>query len=279
VPDAIPSAHAAPDLAGLADLFAPRAVAVVGAGRDPKSVGAVVMRNLLTGGFKGPVMPVNPKAEAIEGVLAYADVETLPVAPDLAVVCTPAQVVPEVIDALGRKGARAAVIISAGFSEAGEAGRALQAKTVEIARRHSMRLIGPNCVGVIAPGAALNASFAHRAAPQGGIGFLSQSGAVLTSVLDWAADRGVGFSVMASMGAMADVDFGDMIGFLAEDEATRAILIYAEQITDAPKFMAAARAAARLKPVIAIKPGRHAEAAEAAFSHTGGERDSCQGAC
>lgn len=279
MPDAIPSAHAAPDLAGLADLFAPRAVAVVGAGRDPKSVGAVVMRNLLTGGFKGPVMPVNPKAEAIEGVLAYADVETLPVAPDLAVVCTPAQVVPEVIDALGRKGARAAVIISAGFSEAGEAGRALQAKTVEIARRHSMRLIGPNCVGVIAPGAALNASFAHRAAPQGGIGFLSQSGAVLTSVLDWAADRGVGFSVMASMGAMADVDFGDMIGFLAEDEATRAILIYAEQITDAPKFMAAARAAARLKPVIAIKPGRHAEAAEAAFSHTGGERDSCQGAC
>jgi len=268
VPDAA-APPAAADLSGLDTLFAPAAVAVVGAGRDPMSVGAVVMRNLLTGGFKGPVMPVNPKAQAIEGVLAYPDIASLPAVPDLAVVCTPARVVPDVVRALGEKGAQAAVIISAGFSEAGEEGRARQAETVEVARSFGMRLIGPNCVGVIAPGAALNASFAHRQAPAGGIGFLSQSGAVLTSVLDWAADRGIGFSVMTSMGAMADIDFGDMIAFLAQDDDTRAILIYAEQITDAPKFMAAARAAAQRKPVIAIKPGRHAEAAEAAFSHTG----------
>lgn len=253
----------------LEPMFRPASIAVIGASRRPRTVGQVVVRNLIEGGFSGPIWPVNPKADDIAGLRAFPDLAALPAAPDLAVLCTPAPVIPDLIAELGRRGTKAAIVISAGFAEAGEEGRAREAAMLKAARPHLLRILGPNCVGAIAPRAAMNASFAHRAAPTGDIAFLSQSGAVITAVLDWAAERGVGFSLIASLGGMADVDFGDLLDFLARDPETRAILLYVEQVTNAAKFMSAARAASRLKPVVVIKPGRSAAAAQAAFSHTG----------
>jgi acetyltransferase len=249
--------------------FAPASVAVIGASRREHSVGQVVTRNLIEGGFEGPIHPVNPHAESICGVLAYGSIAALPEAPDLAVVCTPARTIPEIVAELGARGTRAAVIITAGFGELGEEGARLQRRMLEAARPHLMRLMGPNCLGVAAPRAKLNASFAHRQPLPGEVAFVSQSGAVLTSVLDWAGARGIGFSLLVSLGGMADVDFGDLLDHLARDPNTSSVLLYVEHITHAGKFMSAARAAARLKPVIVIKPGRHEAAAKAAYSHTG----------
>jgi acetyltransferase len=249
--------------------FAPASVAVIGASRRERAVGHVVMKNLLEGGFEGPVRPVNPKADTICGQKAYPSIEALPETPDLAVVCTPARVTPDVVAELGARGTKAAVVITAGFGELGEEGALLQQRMLEAARPHLMRLIGPNCLGVMAPRAKLNASFAQRQPLPGEVAFVSQSGAVLTSVLDWASARGIGFSQLVSLGGMVDVDFGDMLDHLARDPATSSVLLYVEQITHAAKFMSAARAAARLKPVIVIKPGRHEAAAKAAYSHTG----------
>ncbi|MFP4002796.1 MAG: acetate--CoA ligase family protein, partial [Alphaproteobacteria bacterium] len=250
-------------------LFRPHSVAVIGASRDPASVGGVVARNLFAGGFEGPVFPVNPKATAIGSALAWPDVESLPLTPELAVIATPAPTVPGIIDALGKRGTKAAIIISAGFGEAGKEGEALQQQVLEACRPHLLRIVGPNCVGVLVPRIGLNASFAHRPARPGGIAFLSQSGAVLTSVLDWAEPRRLGFSHMVSMGGMADVDFGDMLDYLGRDPTVGSILLYMESVLHARKFMSAARAAARLKPVVVIKPGRYQAAAKAAASHTG----------
>jgi acetyltransferase len=249
--------------------FAPASVAVVGASRRARAVGHVVTKNLIEGGFQGPVYPVNPHADAVCGVQAYPSTAALPEVPGLAVICTPARTVPDIVAELGARGTKAAVVITTGFGELGEEGRRLQQRMLEAARPHLMRLMGPNCVGVMAPRAKLNASFAHRQPLPGEVAFLSQSGAVLTSVLDWASARGIGFSHMVSLGGMADVDFGDMLDLLARDPATTSVLLYVEQITNAAKFMSAARAAARLKPVIVIKPGRHEAAAKAAYSHTG----------
>jgi len=253
----------------LDSIFKPKSVALIGASRRPGSVGAVLAHNLMTGGFDGPVFPVNPGAEAIQSVMAYPDVESLPSTPDLAVVCTPPDTVPGVIDALGRRGTKGAVVITAGFGELGDEGKALQQKFLDAAKPHLMRIVGPNCVGVIAPQAGLNASFAHIPALKGNVGFLAQSGAIITSVLDWATARGIGFSHMVSLGGMADVDFGDMLDYLARDPGVKSILLYVESITNARKFMSAARAASRVKPVVVIKAGRHEEAAKAAASHTG----------
>lgn len=253
----------------LEHMFRPRSVAVIGASRDPASVGGVVARNLFAGGFEGPVFPVNPKATAIGSALAWPDVDSLPLTPELAVIATPAPTVPGIVDALGKRGTKAVVIISAGFGEAGKEGEALQQQVLDAARPHLLRIVGPNCLGILAPGIGLNASFSHRPAKPGSIAFLSQSGAVLTSILDWAEPRGLGFSHLVSMGGMADVDFGDMLEFLARDPAVNSILIYMESVLHARKFMSAARAAARLKPVVVIKPGRHEAAAKAARSHTG----------
>lgn len=254
----------------LEHLFRPRSIAVVGASDRPQSVGATVMRNLLDGGFKGSVWPVNPKYRAVGGQRTYSDVAKLPAVPDLAVICTPPAVVPEVIDALGTLGARAAIVLTAGLAlEKTAGGRTLTAAMLDAARPHLLRILGPNCVGLLVPGVKLNASFAHTRALPGGIAFVSQSGALTTAMLDWALSRGIGFSHFVSLGDGADVDFGDLLDYLASDRDARAILLYIESITSARKFMSAARAAARNKPVIAVKAGRVAEGARAAASHTG----------
>jgi len=251
-------------------LFKPRSIAVIGASRRAGSVGAVLARNLFNGGFDGPVMPVNPKHRAVEGVLAYPDVDSLPLTPDLAVICTPPATVPDIVAQLAERGTRGAVVITAGFGEGDDAeGMALRQRMLDAARPHLMRIIGPNCLGILVPRQGLNASFSHLAPPKGRLAFVTQSGAIVTSVLDWAERRGIGFSHMISLGDMADVDFGDLLDYLANDPETRAILLYVEAVTDARKFMSAARAAARMKPVIVVKSGRHAASAKAAASHTG----------
>ncbi|GAB4353568.1 MAG: bifunctional acetate--CoA ligase family protein/GNAT family N-acetyltransferase [Immundisolibacter sp.] len=251
-------------------LFNPQSVALIGASTRPGSVGAVLARNLFGAGFNGPVMPVNPKYVAVEGVLAYKNVASLPLAPDLAVIATPPDTVPRLIAELGERGTRAAVVITAGFKESGNPrGAALQRAVLEAAQPHLLRVVGPNCVGIMVPGRGLNASFAHLSPQRGRLAFVAQSGAVITSVIDWALPRGVGFSHLVSLGDVADVDFGDMLDYLAGDPDTDAILLYLEAVVNARKFMSAARAAARVKPVVVVKAGRSQAAARAAASHTG----------
>lgn len=251
-------------------IFRPKSIALIGASPRPHSVGAVTADNLRTAGFDGPIFPVNPKYEAVAGALAYRDVAALPMAPDLAVICTPAETVPSLIADLGARGTKAAIVITAGFREAGAAkGIALERAMLEAARPHLMRVVGPNCLGVLSTPHGVNASFAQAMPKRGGVAFIAQSGAIVTTVLDWANARGIGFSHLVSLGDMADVDFGDMLDYLATDDATSAILLYIEAVTYARKFMSAARAAARVKPVIAIKAGREPAGAKAASSHTG----------
>jgi acetyltransferase len=251
-------------------MFRPRSIAVFGASARPQSVGAALMTNLMNGSFDGPIMPVNPKATALHGIMTYKDVASLPLTPDLAVIATPPDTVPALVDELGKRGTRAAVILTAGFAE-GEAasGKARSAQMLAAARPYLMRIIGPNCLGIAVPGIGLNATFAPAALVSGNIAFLTQSGALATTVLDWALPRGIGFSAIVSMGDMSDVDFGDLLDYVALDEATHAILIYAEGITQARKFMSAARRTARIKPIIVVKSGRAEEGARAASSHTG----------
>ncbi|MGQ0579810.1 MAG: bifunctional acetate--CoA ligase family protein/GNAT family N-acetyltransferase [Betaproteobacteria bacterium] len=251
-------------------LFRPASVAVIGASERPQSLGATVMRNLLAGGYAGPIFPVNPKHTSVSGMRAVADVGSLDRAPGLAVVCTPPQTIPGIIDQLGAKGGKAAVVLTAGLGAMTNAqGRRLTQAMLDAAKPHLLRILGPNCVGLLVPTIGLNASFAHTGARPGKIAFVSQSGALTTALLDWTNSRGIGFSHFISLGDSADVDFGDVLDYLAGDPATTAILLYVEAITNARKFMSAARAAARNKPVIAVKSGRVAESAKAAASHTG----------
>jgi acetyltransferase len=251
-------------------IFAPKSVALIGATNRPRAVGAVVAKNLLCAGFSGSIMPVNPKHGWVCGARCYADVASLPVAPDLAVICTPPDTVPGLIAELGAKGTKGAVVVTAGFRDAGsDAGRKLEREMLEAARPHLMRIVGPNCIGTVSTAIGLNASFAPGKALQGHVAFVAQSGAIVGTVMDWAASRGIGFSHLVSLGDMADVDFGDMLDYLANDPDTHAVVLYIEGITQARKFLSAARAAARLKPVIAIKAGRAPQAARAAASHTG----------
>jgi len=254
----------------LESLFHPTSVAVIGASDRLNSIGGLVMRNMLRGGFAGPVMPVNPKRQAVAGVLTYPDVASLPVTPDMAILCTPPETVLELITALGERGTRAAIVLTAGLGAVPPgATRSLREQMLEIARQHSMRILGPNCLGLLVPGIGLNASFAHLEALPGKVAFVSQSGALGTAVIDWARAHNIGFSHFVSMGDAADVDFGDVLDYLAIDPGTRAILLYIESLTDVRKFMSAARSAARNKPVLVIKSGRNAEGARAAASHTG----------
>jgi len=251
-------------------LFKPKSIALVGASTRPGSVGAVLARNLLRGGFDGPVMPVNPKHRVVESVQAYANVELLPETPDLAVIATPPRTVPGIVEQLAARGTRAAIVVTAGFGEsAGGAGRELQERMLQAARPHLLRVVGPNCLGVLVPGRGINASFAQLQPRPGTIAFVTQSGAIATAVLGWAHARGIGFSHVVSLGDMADVDFGDMLDYLASDPRARAILLYMEAVTHTRKFMSAARAAARTKPVIVVKAGRRPEGARAAATHTG----------
>lgn len=255
-------------------MFQPKSVAVIGASKRARSVGQVLSRNLYGAGFDGPVMAVNPNATAIEATLAYPTIDDLPVTPDLAVICTPPQSVPGIVDTLGRRGTRAAVVITAGFGEAGTPeqraeGHKLMQATLDAARPHLLRIVGPNCVGILVPKLGLNASFVHVNPLPGSIALVTQSGAVATSIVDWATHRGIGFSKIISLGDMSDVDFGDCLDYLARDPDTKSILLYVESVTDARKFMSAGRFAARTKPVIVIKSGRNEAAARAAASHTG----------
>jgi acetyltransferase len=250
-------------------LFRPRSVALIGASARPGSVGAVIARNLLRAGFAGDLLLVNPHLTAIDSVPVHRDISSLPHPPDLAVIATPPDTVPGIVAELGARGTRAAIVITAGFGELGEHGRGLQRAMLDAARPYLLRLIGPNCVGLIVPGIGLDASFSHLAPPSGDIAFVSQSGAMITAMLDWAAPRGIGFSHVVSLGDMADVDFGDMLDWLATEHGTGAILLYAEGVTNGRKFMSAARRAARLKPVLVLKAGRSRQGARAAASHTG----------
>lgn len=243
----------------------PRSVAVIGASDRQGSVGRVVINNIVTGGFDGEIWPVNPKHDEIAGRRCYGRVEDIPGVPDLAVIATPPSTVPEIIRQLGEKGTRTAVVITAGLN--GDNG--LRQAMLDAAKPFLFRIIGPNTVGLMVPAAKLNASFAHMAVRPGGVALLSQSGAIATSLIDWAADKSIGFSHIVSLGDMADVDVGDCLDLLAGDAKTHAIVMYLESIPHPRKFMSAARAAARLKPVVVIKPGRHAEAAKAAATHTG----------
>jgi acetyltransferase len=243
--------------------LAPRSVAVIGASTEEGSVGGTLTKNVLAGGFKGEVYLVNPHHDAIGGRRCFLDIAALPEAPELAVIATPPGTVPELVGALGKKGTRAVVVITAGL------GPELKQAMLDQARPYLLRIIGPNCLGIAVPGLGLHANFGLNQPAPGKLAFLSQSGALVTGILDWAAARNIGFSYVVSMGDMTDVDVGDLLDFLAADISTGAILLYLETIPAARKFMSAARSAARAKPVIAIKSGRTRESARAAATHTG----------
>ncbi|MEJ8837894.1 bifunctional acetate--CoA ligase family protein/GNAT family N-acetyltransferase [Ramlibacter sp. AN1133] len=253
----------------LESLFAPRSVAIVGVSARPGNLGAIVLRNLRQGGFRGPLWLVDRQEGEVDGLRVHAGVAALPEAPELAVVCTPAETVPGLIEALAARGTRAAIVLSAGLRQPGPDGRPLQQAMLDAARPALLRILGPNCIGVLVPRSRLNASFAPGQALPGAIAFVTQSGALATSMLDWSNAHGIGFSHFVSLGDSADVDFGDVLDYLASDGGTRAILMYMESLKHARKFMSAARAAARNKPVIVVKAGRAPEGARAAASHTG----------
>jgi acetyltransferase len=251
-------------------IFKPQRIALVGVSPNPKSVSARILANLIGGGFRGVVYPVSPSVEAVMGIPCFPNVGALPKTADLGILCAPAAQVPGLVRECGQAGIHGLIIISAGFRETGPAGRALEDAVLAEARRfEGLRILGPNCLGVISPGLPLNASFAGAMPRPGHVAFVSQSGALCTSVLDWAAEEKLGFSHFISTGNMLDIDFGDLIDYLGEDEATKSILLYIESIPDARKFMTAARAFARMKPIVAYKAGRFPESAAAAASHTG----------
>jgi acetyltransferase len=250
-------------------VFEPRTVAVIGATETTGSVGRSIFWNLKNGPFGGKVFPVNPRRSKVLDIDAYPSIEAVPKPIDLAVVVTPAPTVPDVIGECALAGVKAAVIISAGFKEIGPAGADLERRVLEQARRGRMRLIGPNCLGVMRPASGLNATFASQIARPGNVGFLSQSGALCTSVLDWSLRVEVGFSAFVSIGSMIDVGWGDLIDYLGDDPDTKSIVIYMESIGDARSFLSASREVALTKPIIVIKAGRTEAAAKAAASHTG----------
>ncbi len=249
-------------------LLAPASVAIIGVPERSDSLGMVVARNLLAGGFKGPIWLVDHHKGSVLGQATFADVASLPQAPDLALICTPAPSVPGLIEALGRKGTRAACVLSAGMRQTNGT-VSLEQAMLDAARPYLLRILGPNCLGLLVPGIGLNASFAPGNALAGKLAFITQSGALATAMLDWASSRGIGFSHFLSVGDTADVDFGDLLDYLASDPNTRAILMYMESVKASRKFMSAARAAARNKPVIVVKAGRAPSGAKAAASHTG----------
>jgi len=253
----------------LEPFFAPRGVAVFGASERADSVGGRIFSNLREAGFAGAVHPVNPRHGAVLGARAYASAAELPDEVDLAVIAVPAAQVPAVLEACGARGIHSAVVISAGFGEAGPEGRALLQRTLELARHLRVRLLGPNCLGVMRRPVRLNASFARGIARDGRLALVSQSGAICSAIVDWAEARGIGFSSVISLGAAADVGFGDLLDYLALDPETDAILLYVEGVDHARLFMSGLRAAARMKPVIVVKAGRHAASGRAAASHTG----------
>ncbi len=254
----------------LENIFNPQRIALIGVTANPRSVGGKVLANLVGSGFRGVVYPVNPDFEAVMGIPCFASLQQLPRPVDDGVICAPAPRVPALVRECGEAGIPGVVIVSAGFRETGPEGQALESEVQAAARRFGgMRILGPNCLGVIVPGRQLNMSFAGAMPKSGHIAFISQSGALCAAVLDWAIEENIGFSCVASIGNALDVDFGDLIDYLGEDEKTRSIILYIESIGQARKFMTAARAFARGKPIVAYKAGRFPESAQVAASHTG----------
>ena len=253
----------------LTPLFEPRSVAIIGASEREMSLGNVLVRNMLDAGFKGKLFAVNPKHEEVLGVPCYKSVEDIPQRLDLAVITTKADRVPAIVDACGRAGTKSVVVLPSGFSDAGPRGRMLEKNTVENARRHRIRLLGPNCLGILRPELGLNASFAHGSATKGSIGLISQSGALCAAILDWARPNNVGFSSVVSLGTSVDIDFGEVLEYMVSDARTESIFLYVEGIKDARRFVSALRAAARVKPVLLIKVGRHPAGSQAALMHSG----------
>lgn len=250
-------------------IFSPKVVAVIGATENKGSVGRTVFQNLGRGGFEGTVYPVNPKRSSVLCVKAYPSIAEVPEKVDLAVITTPAATVPGLIQECVAAGVPGAVVISAGFKETGPEGAALEQQVLAEARKGGMRIVGPNCLGVMVPHNGLNATFASTIARPGSVGFISQSGALCTAILDWSLRENVGFSAFVSVGSMLDVNWGDLIYYLGDDPNTKSIVIYMESIGDASAFLSAAREVALTKPIIVIKVGRTAAAAKAAASHTG----------
>lgn len=250
----------------LDSLLAPKSVALIGASPRANSVGRSIIENLRAAGFPGAIHVVNPTHRVIEGITTVKDIGELSDAPDLAVITTPPAAVPHVVEAAASKGVKTAIVITAGL---GHGAGSLSEQAVRSARSRGMRLLGPNCLGLISPLHRLNASFAGTMPRAGNLALISQSGGVAAGLVGWAASRNIGFSAIVSCGEQADVDVPDLLDHFALDRATRAILLYIESITDARKFMSAARAAARLKPVLVLKSGRHREGAAAAATHTG----------
>ena len=255
-------------MSDLRKIFNPKTVALIGASESEGSVGRAIMENLLQSGDKR-VFPVNPNRKSVLGTDSYPSIAEIPEQTDLAVIAIPARNVPDMLKQCGEAGVEGIIIVSAGFKETGEEGKMLEGQIKEIRKTYGMRIVGPNCLGIIRPSIGLNASFLKANPEPGKIAFISQSGALGTAILDWAINTRVGFSLFASLGSMIDVDFGDLIDFLGDDPETKSIMLYMEGMGSAKKFMSAARGFARNKPIIVLKPGRFAESARAALSHTG----------
>jgi acetyltransferase len=254
----------------LDSIFKPKRIALIGVSNNPDSVGGITLRNLVGGGYNGVVYPVNPKREAVFGIPCYPDVKSLPKIPDLAVIMTSAKLVPQLVRECGEMGIHGIIIMSAGFKEAGEEGKKLEARVKEEKSNFpDMRIIGPNCLGILVPGLSMNVSFANGMPEKGHVAFISQSGALCTSVLDWAYESHIGFSYFVSIGNSMDVNFGDLIDYFGQDPNTKSIVLYVESLSYARNFMSAARAFSREKPIIVYKSGRFPESAAAAASHTG----------
>ncbi|MCK0137640.1 bifunctional acetate--CoA ligase family protein/GNAT family N-acetyltransferase [Aliiroseovarius sp. F47248L] len=257
------------DKSPLSPLFDPRSVAVFGASPTGNSVGALVYANIMSGGYDGAIYPINPKYKAIGDVECFRKIAGIADEIDLAVIATPARTVPGIMRDCAAAGVKAAIILSAGFGDGDQKGRAYETQVMHEARKVGIRVLGPNCVGLVRPWLGLNATFLKSQAPQGRLAMVSQSGALISAIADWAGPHHSGFSAMVSLGSSLDVDIGDTLDYLVNDPKTDAILLYIEGVKDAPNFMSAMRRAARLKPVIVLKSGRHKDSAKAAHTHTG----------
>jgi acetyltransferase len=248
-------------------MLSPKTIALIGATEREGAVGRTIMENLLSKNRK--ICPVNPGRNTVLGIECYSNITNVPQQIDLARIATPAPTVPELVEECGRTGVDGIIIVSAGFREVGEEGRKLEERIMEIRKKYGMRIIGPNCLGVIRPNINLNASFLKANPEPGKIAFVSQNGALGSATLDWAINAHIGFSMFASLGSMVDIDFVDLIDFLGDDPATKCIMLYMESVGNAKKFMSAARGFAHNKPIIIVKPGRFTESARAELSHTG----------
>jgi len=250
-------------------IFNPKSIAIIGASDEEGTVGCALMKNFRELGFEGRLYPVNIRKSEVFGLQAYPSVGHIPETVDLAVIATPARTVPDVVEQCGKTGIKGLIIISAGFKEIGAEGKALEERITRLKKEYDLRIIGPNCLGVIRPSSRLNATFISKMPKPGNIAFISQSGALGTAILDWALHENIGFSNFVSIGSMIDVDFGDLIDYFGTDPKTKSILMYVEGLSDARKFMSAARHFARTKPIIVVKAGKFSESAKAAASHTG----------